>query len=318
LKFDPLEIDVPRLLSGLGISAEHEGDRWIALCPSPDHADSSPSWDMKDSQGTARHGLHRCFSCGYGGTATRLVADRIQCDEFYARDWILENCMGEAPIVQSIDIKLKSIDQQFQLPPGTIVAPLEEWPAAPQAYTIGRHVTPTQVTRWGLGYCLTGPMFGRIIIPVRDQLGVLRSYTGRTYIDSPKRYKEPSREEGFLPGAIFGEEHWPPLNQRNLVCVVEGSLKAMAIERVAPSLAVASTMGTQVELSHLQKLSTFKGALLMTDNDYAGDRAAEKLKMALARHLKMVDVQLEPGTDADSIEPADLRARLVQAYRNLV
>jgi 5S rRNA maturation endonuclease (ribonuclease M5) len=317
VKFDPLEVDVAALLSGLGINATHEGDRWIALCPSPDHNDSSPSWDMKDAQGTSRHSLHRCFACSYGGTATKLVADVIGIDEMGARAWIEEHAMGQSPIVQSIDIKLKPTAQHFQIPPEVVFAPLEEWPAGPVGYLTRRRIDAAAAATWHLGYATSGKLAGRIFIPVYDAACNLRSYTARTYINSPKRYLEPKREEHPLPGAIFGEQYWATREERDVVCIVEGAFNGIAVKRVAPSLAVAGLMGSQIELLHLQKLSTFRQALLLTDPDLAGNRAAEKLEMALARHLRIKRVILEPGTDADSIEPADLRTRLVQAYRNL-
>jgi hypothetical protein len=63
-------IDIPAALDELGIEFTTMGEEAKALCPSPDHDDTTPSWSINLDSGE-----HHCFSCGYGGSFRRLVAD---------------------------------------------------------------------------------------------------------------------------------------------------------------------------------------------------------------------------------------------------
>lgn len=320
--FDPLAVDVPRLLAVLGIPAQHEGDRWVACCPHPDHKDSHPSWDIKDTPGQSRHGLHHCLSCKWEGTATELVVDLLNISFQGAREYIVERAMGSSAMLQSVAMQVSLAgNRSFKLPPEAIIAPLRKWPEIPRRYVTGkrRQITAEQVAKWKLGYAVKGSLAGRIIVPAYDYMGVLMSYTARTFTGSPKRYREPKRIEGAHDGAIFGEQFWPPPKQRNIVVVTEGAFNALAVERVAPTLPLASLFGSNVHLRHLSKISTFHVALVVTDPDAAGDRAAEKLRMALRRHIRLIRVRLKPTkdmdkTDANSVPPELLRQALERAW----
>lgn len=323
MKFDPLAVDVYQLLRALGINdADHQGDRWIARCPSGNHADSKPSWDIKDEVGQEKHGVHHCFSCSYGGTATDLVSDLKRLTPAGARDWIAERAMGTPPIPTKQSTRIFK-GEDFVLPPEVVIAPFEEWPDEARLYVseergIDHEQFKAQVDRWGLGYATEGQLHGRIVIPVRDDKRQLMTYTARTYIDNPKRYKEPKKIEGARKGAVLGEEHWPNLLGRDLVVVTEGGFNALAVERVAPTLPVASLFGATIDILQIAKISKFGNVLLLTDEDLAGDRAADAIERALKRHVKrLVYVELERGQDADGAGPTALRAALVAAWRQL-
>lgn len=65
---DLVPSDLEGALSDLGIFVRVRGDEGVALCPSPDHMDSSPSWSINMNTGK-----HHCFSCGFGGSFQWLV-----------------------------------------------------------------------------------------------------------------------------------------------------------------------------------------------------------------------------------------------------
>jgi DNA primase len=323
VKFDPLAVDVFQLLNALGITdARHEGDRWVARCPSGNHADVKPSWDIKDDVGHEKHATHHCFSCGFGGTATDLVCDLKGITPNGAREWLVERAMGAPPIPRRTRA-FSHRDEEFVLPEEVVIAPFEEWPTQARMYVteergIDHEVFKRQVKRWGLGYATEGDLHGRIVIPVRDFEGQLVTYTARTYIDHPKRYREPKKIEGARKGAVLGEQHWPPPEHRDYVTVTEGGFNALAVERVAPTMPVASLFGSSVDIAQVDKLATFKRVLLLTDEDMAGDRAADIIERALKRHVARLEyVELERGQDADSAGPKALRAALVTAWRKV-
>lgn len=315
MAFDPLAIDVPRMLSLLGIDAEHRGDRWVARCPAGTHPDANPSWDIMDNQ-RENHSLHICRSCSWGGTSITLVVEMVGVTYEGALAWLEERCMGQVAIEKSVALDLLP-SGGFRLPAEATIAPLAAWPETARRYAEDRAITAEQVDRWGLGYAVHGRLAGRILVPARASNGDPLTYTARSFTGSPKRYLNPHRTENAVEGAIFGEWHWPAPAERRLVAVAEGGFNGLAVERVAPKLPIACLFGSLVRLEHLTKLSTFECALLITDPDLAGDRAAEKIAMALARHVRIGRVELPRGTDADSVEPAVLRSALVEAWRKL-
>jgi DNA primase len=61
-------LDVLAALDELDLEYTVTGNEAKALCPHPDHDDTSPSWSINlDS------GMHHCFSCGFGGSFVYLV-----------------------------------------------------------------------------------------------------------------------------------------------------------------------------------------------------------------------------------------------------
>jgi hypothetical protein len=65
---DLVPADLEGALADLGIEVRVRGDEGTALCPNPQHPDSSPSWSINMDTGK-----HHCFSCGFGGSFQWLV-----------------------------------------------------------------------------------------------------------------------------------------------------------------------------------------------------------------------------------------------------
>jgi DNA primase len=309
MKFDPLIVDIPRMLAQLGLEAEHRGDTWVMRCPSGRHEDKKPSFAIKDVPGEPKHGLSYCFSCKFGGTAAELVAHVMGITVHSAYGWLVERAMGHARNVRRITVELQPPRARagMQVPPGVTIVPLVEWPTIAQRYVLDRGITPAQVDQWGLGYAVEGKLAGRMFLPIWSRDGALLHYTARSFTGSPCRYKSADRTDGFDAGAVFGEQAWPVPEQRDAVVVCEGALNALAVQRVTP-LPLAAMYGSNVSLEHLMKLSTFRRVLILTDADLAGDWAAEKLMGAMARHLDARRVALPRGVDANDLERRDAPA----------
>lgn len=264
-----------------------------------------------------KHGLHICRSCNYGGTATDLVMDQLEISFHGARDWIRERAYGQAPMVREVAVDINALGWHFTLPPEVVITPMRHWPGVAREYLENRAITEEQTDRWGLGYATAGRLAGRIIIPARNTRGRYLNYTARSFAGHAKRYLEPKGSEHPYLGAVFGEQFWPHPSERKLVVVTEGALNALAVERVTKDLPVASLFGSNVQLEHLQKISSFKNALVLTDPDMAGERASEKLVMALIHHVTLERVVLPKGEDADSVPPPFLREAMLDAWDRL-
>jgi len=309
---DPLRIDVARLLSALGMTAEKVGVKWWAQCPL--HASKKPHWNMRDTPGRERHGVHGCYSCGYSGDAINLAKDVLgYATRAVAEQWVADHAVLADRIPPSVELEiLASTQRGLQLPDGVRCTSLADWfgPAREYATRPDRGLTAEQVDRWGLGYAVDGRQRGRIVFPTRDLRGRLLSFTGRSFIGSDPKYLTASKGEGRQDGAVFGEQHWPA--QRGRLHVTEGEINALAVER-ATGGAVAALSGSHLAVEQVLKIGTFNEIVICTDPDPAGAKAASQLVGALARHARVRRATLPEGTDAAVLERSDLAARLEQA-----
>lgn len=305
------DLDVPALLGRLGLKVERRGHELWVCCPF--HEERTPSFCVRDQPGNEeRHAHYRCYgSCEVrGGSVIGLVMRMLDLDRDEAWRWIGGDA---APPMMRVEVEVQRTAGPFQLPVGVVLAPLAKWVTPAMEYALSRGVTPEQVDRWRLGYAVEGYLGGRVVLPVRDARHRLVSYTGRTFTGSAKKWRMARAEDGADKGAIFGEEHWPPLAERHRVAVTEAALDALAVERVVPGMFVAAVYGSELLPGHVARLSTFQEVVVLGDPDPAGKKLAEQIRQALARWSKVRVAALPEGHDPNSLEredPAALRKLL--------
>jgi len=318
-KLDYKRIHIPRLLEELSIPSFNRTGLYVAPCPihqkewfiSNNHPPSKGSWFIRDMRGNPKNGLHHCFGCGFGGTAVDLVMGTLDIGFPSAIEFIKDRAYGRPVTSLSIKVSYGSlIKRSFKFPPEVSFEPLSEWPTAPKKYLLDRGVTEVQVDRWMLGYASRGRLAGRIVLPVIDASGSPRSYAARTYIDSDVRYLAPRPEEAPDYDSVFGENTWPSVLDRRLLIVSEGAFDALAVERANPFFSVGALDGSNVSPQQVLKLASFPTVAILTDDDLAGNRAAEKLEGALVRHVNYIRLKLPKGEDANSTPVEELRRSL--------
>lgn len=297
-----LPVDIAKLLLWLGIKARRRGTEWWACCPV--HGEKEPSWQIHDSPDDDAHGLWRCFGCGAKGNALGLVADRFDVGWREALEMVQEQGLigGPPPIPLRVEVVTERPRVRgCVLPPGVMFGPVDQWVSPARRYILSRGITPEQIDRWGIGYAVDGKLRGRLVFPVRDAHGRVVGYSARTFIDDEKRYLEPSTADGYELGAVYGEEHWPPVGQRPVVVVTEGAINALAVERavdVCPEFGAlappfGAVRGSNLQPGHLVRLGTFGVVLVASDPDKAGDKLFADLKQALGRWARVRRVGLE-------------------------
>lgn len=316
------DIHVPSLLAALRIPIVRKaGEAYWCCCPSPDHTERTPSWFMRERPGDRFHASFHCFGCEFAGWPVQLVQKMLglktQAEAF---NWLRDMPVVEQPIPSSIEVVILPTKTALQVPPEVEFAPFDQWPARYRDYLTGRSVVE-QATAWGLGYVPTNAigadgepsaLAGRVWIPAHDAGGRLLSYTARAIGHAKRRYREPYTKENASPAAIFGELRWPVLERQHVV-VVEGAFNAMAVERVAPGVAVAALMGSSLDPQQVLKLIRFGTVLLAFDPDKAGNKVRAQLRGQLARYVKTRDVMMPAGQDCDSLPAEQLRALVDQA-----
>lgn len=312
------QVDIPALLRRLGIEARLNHGEHHALCPA--HEDKRPSWSIN-----ARTGQHYCFSCGWGGGVADLVLRALQMDrlgmerrdawEWMRREGLVKGSTGSA---LAVSLRLAPTHKRrFEMPAGVVSGvPLYTWPAEARAYLEKRRIEGWQVSRWGLGYATEGRLAGRVVFPVRSASGALLSYSARTYGSHPVRYLTPDTSEGADQGAIFGEQGWPAAGERDAVVVVEGAIKALAVER-AVGCHVAGLLGARRTSNPtiVGKLSTFRRVVVLLDADAAGDKGAAELITWLVRYavvlrVRMPTLAVDDAPDNDIVEVLSCLAAL--------
>jgi hypothetical protein len=294
-------IDVPALVARLGLHVVRRGQKLIARCPNPDHEDRHPSWFIRDQDGTPGHAHHRCYACGFRGGPRQLVAAVLGCTEDEAKQWLLGNEVNYTPLDVTVELREKHyVDKAIPIPEWVQFAPWEQWPTLAIRYLHPRRIDAPLVKRWGLGFAVKGNLAGRVWLPVVDAYGRRCSWQARSYIGDELRYMTPDR---VRVNTLFGAVHWPDVEDREVVVVVEGPFDAIAVDR-ATRLPVGALIGSQPNAMQMASLASFKTVVVLTDSDKAGDHAAEALT-GMARWSNVVRVRLpaphDPGDAPDEL-----------------
>ncbi len=311
-------MSVATILRRLNIEVKAKGRRLWGLCPY--HDDKTPSWFIRFESGEF-YGTHHCFTCKKGGSLTELVMQVRDLDFDSAREWMGESGEDDTPVQEELapirmDIQpLRTTG--FKLPREFVFKPFDEWPSGPRKYVLSRGITEEQVTKWRLGYTTIGRLRGRIIFPVYNAQGAPANYSGRAFTEDERRYLYAREEENPDLDVLFGEEHWLP--NKDVVVITEGGIDGLAVERVVPArVDIGSLNGSYVRPLHVMKLATFKGAIILTDDDLAGNTAADELEDALTRHVDTRRVRLSKGTDAAKTPPKLLKEILWPVIEDLL
>jgi hypothetical protein len=229
----------------------------------------------------------------------------------HALQWITDKNLwlkGAIPLEAALEVRAPRF-RKLRIPSGLRGGPLDTWVTPARRYAVNRGLTPEQVLRWRIMYGIDGDMVGRIVFPIRTVGGEWQSFHARTYAGHEKRYKNASEEDGYDPGAIFGEEFWPivgGIKKAQTLVLTEGAINALACERAGATF-IGAIGGSEAHARQLLKLSMWGRIVAVTDGDAAGDKLATGLIGQLARTTKVERAAIPPGKDAAEMAPALLR-----------
>ena len=242
--------DISAALDALGIEHVIRGSEAVGLCPDPAHHDRKPSWSCN-----LRNGMHHCFSCGYGGSFTRLVATvrRLRYEEadLWVRLHRVQHQPGdEAPPAEDAPPEVREADLwAFTEPPAEQLT----------ARGVSREAAEQLEILWnGKGW----------IFPIRDPR------TGKLLGWQSKRGKQVRNRPAGMgrPASLFGLATARDAGTDGDVIIVESPLNAArfltagfprvvatyGIEFTDQQIAVAQSLGTHLLFAH--------------DNDRAGQQ----------------------------------------------
>ena len=295
------EIDIPRMLTLLGIEFRQRNSELWAPCPHPDHYEKTASWSIDP------YGGHYCFGCKWRGGSLELIRKRIGLSGYPACDaWVKEKGLYlDGPVPLAVKLQVNSGEVVMEMPTPARMKPLEEWITPAKRYAIERGLTAAQVARWGIGYATGGYYANRILLPTYSRTGELLNITGRAWskTKTPK-YLNSKESHGRDPGAIFGERYWPERATRSTLVLCEGELNALACERRGVEF-VGALGGSQLQTEQVLKLGQFQRIILAMDMDHAGSDIAEKLRVTLSRWRKCETIQFPDRRDPNDLERDD-------------
>jgi hypothetical protein len=271
-------IDIPVVLSALGIDFDERGHEANALCPMhkvrTGKADNSPSWWINSETG-----MHICFSCGYKGNLAQLVCD---VNEFYtsawgvvdgydyetARTWLSQ--VSEIPIERLLDM-VKALPNRIEAVPKPLEmseARLAVFVSPPAEELAKRNITAEIAEQYGI---LWDEKKKNWILPLREPennklMGWQEKGTvHRTFFNRPGGLQK-SR-------TLFGIEN----QNEDVVIVVESPLDTARIASAGFPGAVA-ICGSSISEDQVKLLRRSDKIIAAFDNDAAGYKASEELR----------------------------------------
>lgn len=271
-------IDVPAVLSALGIDYSERGAEALALCPMHERrtgkVDNNPSWSINLDTGQ-----HICFSCGYKGNLVQLICD---VNEFYVYTWgqLLHGydwAAGEAWLATVSEVPIeKLLEMVKKLPNYTkaIPKPLEMSEArlavftAPPEYALKlRGITADSAKAYGV---LWDPKKLSWILPIREPhfnrlMGWQEKGTiNRTFFNRPTGLQRSK--------TLFGIENQ---NEDTLI-LVESPLDCLVLHSMSVNGAVA-LCGSSISEDQIKLIRASDKIIAAFDNDAAGRKANKEL-----------------------------------------
>jgi DNA primase len=302
-------IDVPALLAALDIRVEKRaGKRLWAKCPSPEHDDKDPSWYIWNDPDGLRNGKHRCYGCGFRGGPVGLIRELRGGDWDDARNWLADGSISHTPLNVHIEIREATAAAAMAAPDWVRFGDsLDDWPSLAVEYLTARRIDWAMVRRWGLGFIAKGDrsLVNRIWLPMRDGDRRLVTWQARTYVDDDLRYTTPSHVRTPI---LYGAEHWPDLEDRRVLVVVEGPFDLLAVDR-ATRLPAGAMIGSNPSGQQSAAMTTFPNVVVLSDADAAGDKVCDDLR-GLGRWTNVTRVRLADGEDPGGVSDETLRAAL--------
>jgi hypothetical protein len=285
--------DVLQILDELGIDYRVAGDEATALCPNPEHHDSSPSWSVNTESG-----LFNCFSCGYRGPLVRLVRDLKGLREDEAERWVRVMPMASRIRRGEPTVLLSRWNDRHQEPeeeaaPRITEASLWKFVPPPQRQLERRHISSDSAAALGI---LWDEEQHAWILPFRDADGTLHGWQVKETRGEKRvrNYPRGIKKSDFL----FGLHAAAP----GRGVLVESPLDVARL-RTAGVKGGVSSYGVRVARVQLDFITArFDSLVIALDNDRAGWSESEKLRKGYRR----LPVSFFDYGDSEAKDPGDL------------
>lgn len=182
------EVKLAALRTSFGQEGKLKHDEVIFFCPK--HGSKAGRTEGQLSV-NLKTDWFNCWSCGFAGRNLYILLTqngKTAVSKLYLEE--LEDKRRDSRRCLVVDVPKvydpPAIPQEFK----SLSAPSRSpYFRAAMAYMDRRGLGIGDVLRWKLGYCESGEMAGRIIIPSFDEYGELNFVVGRSFYEDPLRYK---------------------------------------------------------------------------------------------------------------------------------
>jgi DNA primase len=322
--------DIVTIISAY-IPVTKKGRSYVALCPF--HDDKNPSLNIsKEKQ------IFKCFVCGTGGNAITFVEkyEKISFEEAVRKVADLINFHDErlekqayhayvnpelTPLYACISDLEKYYQYALSIPEGKLASD----------YLAGRHISPDQISKYGLGYApmdgaktvqylqakghslkaiedigialakkegTSDSNAGRLIFPLFDADGQVVGFSARKLKEeqSPKYVNSPGTRIFDKGKLLFNYQNAKNTARHDgYVYVLEGFMDVMALDKagIPSAVALMGTSLTNEQISLLRKLNC--EVRLCLDGDAPGQAGMMKMITLLNRSGIAFPPCFEPG-----------------------
>ncbi|MFN4189532.1 MAG: DNA primase [Pseudothermotoga sp.] len=320
------EIDIVEVISRY-VSLQKVGSSYRGLCPF--HSEKTPSFHVSPTLK-----LYHCFGCGASGDVIKF----IQEIEHVSFQEALHKLGQMVNIEVNLDTKQSAKEKYIDFLSKLHVEYKKQLRQNQKAmkYLLDRGFKEDEIDQFEFGYCPIGSKLvlqtaakasipvskvlqygvvkivareyldlfeGRIVIPIKDELGRIIAFGGRSvdnrepkYLNSPETDYFSKRSTLFLM-----DRAKKAIRSVNFAVITEGYFDAMAFHRAGVTNAVA-VLGTNLSKEHLTKLGSLtKNVILCFDADEAGQRATLKSLKTLIDMSFDVAVALFSEKDPDEV-----------------
>lgn len=257
-----------------------------------------------------------CFRCGEHPSPTQMIMDIENLDNYGELIKLLNN--GEFTELEFRDEKVELSEKKpIYLPEGfkNISLGTSQLAKSMRSYMAKRGFDVKVLSKFGIGYCNKGPLFGYIIIPFFYG-GELRYYNARQVMGNGPRYNNPSKDLTGL-GKEFLIFNYDALSMYRSVFICEGAINALTLgDR---GIALMGKAFSRYQVNQIIK-SPCKHIIILLDPD--AKKYALKLALELSPFKKVKVVFLPENEDVNSIGKSETLKLVYQTrymqYKDLI
>lgn len=257
-----------------------------------------------------------CFRCGEHPSPTQMIMDIENLDNYGELIKLLNN--GEFTELEFRDEKVELSEKKpIYLPEGfkNISLGTSQLAKSMRSYMAKRGFDVKVLSKFGIGYCNKGPLFGYIIIPFFYG-GELRYYNARQVMGNGPRYNNPSKDLTGL-GKEFLIFNYDALSMYRSVFICEGAINALTLgDR---GIALMGKAFSRYQVNQIIK-SPCKHIIILLDPD--AKEYALKLALELSPFKKVKVVFLPENEDVNSIGKSETLKLVYQTrymqYKDLI
>ena len=235
--------------------------------------------------------VFKCWVCDFSGKNINFLVKKFSTTKDYLSWMELSGVdMSSAPSDVENIFRITSVEpaEILKLPKEFRPINTKRFPATKKAYQylLQRGLGKTEIRKWKIGYCATGPYKYRIVIPSFDSDGELNYFVSRTIFNNAMKYKNPKTSKDIIFNDLM-------INWAEPIVLVEGVFDSFKMNNSIPIL--GSTFGDDSVL--LRKIVRNNSKVYIALDSDAYDKSLQIYKMLSKYGIKTKILVLDGKQD---------------------